>query len=319
VSHETLLDVLGLAKAYGALKAVDQIGFAVRRGEIYGLLGPNGAGKTTTISCVCGLLKPDAGRITLDGIDLAADPLAFKRRIGVVPQEVAIYGDLTVQENLAFWGRLAGLRGAALRAGIDEVATAVGLIGQARTAARKLSGGFQRRLNLAIGLVHRPALLLLDEPTVGIDVETRVKVLELVRRTARGGTAVLYTTHYLEEAQELCDRIGILDRGRILAEGTLEELRRLVGEGQILTLRGAFSSQQLQAALGREPAARIVSLEDGRAMIEVRAEGSSVPAVLARVLGEGIVVGGVSIQEPSLEAVFLKLTGRELRSGEEPA
>ncbi len=313
--RETLLAVERLSKSYGSTRAVDDISFRVRQGEIYGLLGPNGAGKTTTISCACGLLKPDAGRILIDEIDLQAQPNEFKRRIGVVPQEVAIYGDLTARENVSFWGELAGLRGEALKRRVNEVLAIVGMEGHARQSARKLSGGYKRRLNLAIGMVHEPRLLLLDEPTVGIDVEARLQILEIVRATVARGAAVLYTTHYLEEAQDLCHRIGIMDEGRILAEGTLDELRQTVGTGRILTLRGAFSADALRAAVGEDPSLRVVGLEDGLAMLDVGAGSRDVPRVLERILGQGLGVEGVSIQEPSLQAVFLKLTGREYAAG----
>jgi ABC-2 type transport system ATP-binding protein len=308
-----MLAVESLSKTYGSLKAVDDVSFGVSPGEIYGLLGPNGAGKTTTISCVCGLLKPDQGRTQLDGIDLAADPIAFKRRIGVVPQEIATYGDLSARENLSFWGQLAGLRGGELRRRIDEVLAEVGLSDRAREPSSKFSGGMKRRLNLAIGMVHSPQLLLLDEPTVGIDVQARLNILEVVRRVARSGTAVLYTTHYLEEAQDLCDRIGILDHGKLLAEGNLEHLKRLVGEGEILTLRGGFTADALRGVVADDPAVRIISLEDGSAMLDVGTASGEVSKTLAKILSQGLPVDDVSIQEPSLEGVFLKLTGRALR------
>jgi ABC-2 type transport system ATP-binding protein len=309
----TMLTVEQLSKSYAALKAVDAVSLSVRAGEIYGLLGPNGAGKTTTIACVCGLLQPDAGRITLDEIDLATDPRGFKRRIGVVPQEIALYDDLSATENVSFWGQLAGLRGRALRERTAAVLEAVGLADRAGEPARKFSGGMRRRLNLAVGMVHEPQLLLLDEPTVGIDVQARLNILDVVRAVARAGAAVLYTTHYLEEAQELCDRIGIMDHGVILAEGSMRELKRMVGEGQILVLRGGFAAEELRGLIGVDPQVRIVALEDHHAMLDVTAESAGLSAALARILGSGLAVEDVSIQEPGLQSVFLKLTGRELR------
>jgi ABC-2 type transport system ATP-binding protein len=308
-----MLDVRDLAKSFGALRAVDGISFQVKPGEIYGLLGPNGAGKTTTISCICNLMRPDAGTIVLDEIDLAAEPLRFKARIGVVPQETALYGDLSARENLQFWGGLAGLRGHALHQRAEAALEAVGLAERAREPARKLSGGMRRRLNLAIGMLHEPRLLLLDEPTVGIDIQARLNILDVVRGIARRGAAILYTTHYLEEAQELCDRIGIVDHGRILAEGSLTELKHLVGEGQIVSLRGRFRADELRDLIANDARVRIASLEDGRALLNVGAAREVAAEVLARVLSRGLGVDDVSIQEPSLQGVFLKLTGRELR------
>ncbi len=308
-----MLTIENLSKAFGSLKAVKDISFHVNPGEIYGLLGPNGAGKTTTISCICGLLQADSGRVELEGVDLGSDPIGFKRRIGVVPQEIATYGDLSARENLHFWGGLAGLRGADLKRRTRDVLEAVGLHERAREPSRKFSGGMKRRLNLAIGMIHEPRLLLLDEPTVGIDVQARLNILKVVRSIAQGGVAVLYTTHYLEEAQDLCDRIGIMDDGEILAEGTLKELKRMVGEGEILTLNGSFSGDALRSAVGTDPDVRIVSLEDNNAMLDVGAGRGEAAAVLGRILSEGLTIDDISIQAPSLQGVFLKFTGRELR------
>ncbi len=282
-----MLAVERLAKSYGSQRAVDGISFEVHPGEIYGLLGPNGAGKTTTISCVCGLLAPDAGRTTLHGIDVAADPIAFKQMIGVVPQENATYGDLTAGENARFWGGLAGLGGSRLRQRVREVLDLVGLADRPRDPVRKFSGGMKRRLNLAVGMVHEPQLLLLDEPTVGIDVHARLHILEVVRAVAKKGAAVLYTTHYLEEAQHLCDRIGIMDHGKILAEGTLDELKALVGEGEILTLRGTFSVDELREAVGQDERVRVVDIKDGSAMLDVGTSRGEVSEVLGRVMRRG--------------------------------
>ena len=307
-----MLSVTNLAKCFGTLKAVRGISFDVKPGEIYGLLGRNGAGKTTTISCICGLLKPDSGRAVLAGVDLHNDPIGFKRMIGIVPQEIAIYGDLSVVENIRFWGELAGLRGQELKSSVADAVEMVDLTEKLKGPCQKLSGGMKRRLNLAIGMVHKPKLLLLDEPTVGIDVDTRIQILEVVRRVAAQGTAVLYTTHYLEEAQDLCRRIGIMERGAILAEGNLEELCRMVGEGQILSLSGGFSADALRGAIGTDPHVRIVSIEDGAALLDIAAEQGSVSAVLQRILAQEIPVEGISIREPSLQGVFLKVTGRDL-------
>lgn len=308
-----MLEIRELSKSFGTIQAVERVSFQVGPGEIYGLLGPNGAGKTTTLSCVCGLLRPDAGQIRLDATSLAEAPIAFKRRIGVVPQEVAIYGDLTARENLNFWGGMAGLRGAELRQRTAAVLERVGLAERAREAVRTFSGGMKRRLNLAAGILHQPDLLLLDEPTVGIDVQARLNILEIVREVARAGAHVLYTTHDLEEAQGLCDRIGILDHGRILAEGTLAELKRVVGEGEVVTLRGGFTPEQVRAALAAVPQVRPLSLEAGHAVLDAGPGGGAVVELLGRVRAQGLAVEDITIQAPSLQGVFLKLTGRELR------
>ena len=247
-----------LTKKFGDKTAVDGVSFHVDGGEIYGLLGPNGASKTTTLSMLSGLLAPDSGRITFEGVDLAADPIGCKAKLGVVPQEVAVYEELSALENVRFWGSLYGLSGKALAAAAEQALARVELTGRARDAVKKYSGGMKRRLNLALGMVHSPRALLLDEVTAGIDPQARASILEVVRAVADDGTAVIYTTHYLEEAERLCARLAIMDRGRVVA---------------------------LDA-----PA-----------------------ALLGAIYGKGLAIDRIAIEPPSLNALFLKLTGRELR------
>jgi ABC-2 type transport system ATP-binding protein len=302
-----------LSKRYGELRAVDGISFEVRRGEIYGLLGPNGAGKTTTLSMLAGLLQPDEGRILFEGTDIGAEPLKVKQNLGVVPQEVALYEELTGRENLRFWGGLYGLGGTALKQAVERVLEQVGLTGKADSRVDKYSGGMKRRLNLSLGLVHSPRVVLMDEPTVGIDPQARANILDVVRSVAAAGTTVLYTTHYLEEAETLCDRVGIMDHGRILAEGTLEELKQMLGDGELITVRGSFDADSAQARLGELEGARVINAEEGRLVLAASGDGKLAVDLLTRVLGSDLPVDGVSIQPPSLNSLFLKLTGRELR------
>jgi ABC-2 type transport system ATP-binding protein len=308
-----MIQVENLHKSYGSTKAVDGISFRVAAGEIYGLLGPNGAGKTTTISCISGLLAPDSGRVLVADTDLATDPILARRSLGVVPQETAIYETLSASENVAYFASLHGITGKDARLRVAESLERVGLDPAAKTASRKFSGGMKRRLNLAIGLVHHPRALLLDEPTVGIDPQARINILDVVRELQREGTAILYTTHYLEEAEQLCDHVGIVDKGRILAEGTIAELRQLVGEGTVVTLRGTFGAEKFRAALGPSDGVKIVSLEDNAAMVSVTGERRAASDLLASVLRSGLDVADITMQEPSLQSVFIKLTGRELR------
>jgi ABC-2 type transport system ATP-binding protein len=229
-----MLKVSAISKAFGALRAVDGVSFHVSEGEIYGLLGPNGAGKTTTISMVCGLLRPDAGEIFVQGKSFSANPAQAKRLMGVTPQDLALYEELTGRENLEFWGRIAGLKAAEARKRGVELLEALSLADRADDAVKNYSGGMKRRINLGCALMHRPKLLLLDEPTVGIDPQARARILEFVTGLRSTGTAILYTTHYLEEAETLCQRIGIIDHGKLLAEGTLgqlQEIRKAIGRG----------------------------------------------------------------------------------------
>lgn len=308
-----VIETENLAKRFGDIRAVDRVSFRVHAGEIYGLLGPNGAGKTTTLSMLSGLLDPDDGRITLDGIDLASDPLEAKSRLGVVPQETALYEDLTARENLRFWGGLYGLAGARLDQAIESVLGQVGLEARSREPVRRFSGGMKRRLNLALGMVQRPRVLLLDEPTVGIDPQARLNILDVVREVAGDGTTVLYTTHYLEEAETLCDRIGIMDHGRILAEGTLDELKRMVGEEEVVTVRGRFEEVSARETLEKIDGVRVLTVEPERLVLAAGGSGQAAVKLLSAVSAGGFDVDGVWIQPPSLNSLFLKLTGRELR------
>jgi ABC-2 type transport system ATP-binding protein len=303
-----------LAKRFGELRAVDGVSFETRPGEIFGLLGPNGAGKTTTLSMLSGVLRPDEGRVLFDGIDLAAEPLRVKAQFGVVPQETALYEDLSARENLRFWAGLYDLTGKTLDEAVDRTLEHVGLDARANDAVKTYSGGMKRRLNLGIGLVHRPRAVLLDEPTVGIDPQARNRILDVVRDVARAGTTVLYTTHYLEEAERLCDRIAILDQGKILAEGTLDELKQQAGENDLVSITGVFDAAAARSAVRDVSQARVMSADDGRLVLSTAGDGHGAVEVLSRVLSSsGIEVHSVSIQPPSLNSLFLDLTGRELR------
>jgi ABC-2 type transport system ATP-binding protein len=308
-----MITVERLCRTFGDLVAVDDVSFEVRDGEILGLLGPNGAGKTTTLCMISGVLKPDSGRVLVDGRDIWLEPTVVKRDLGVVPQEVAVYEDLTARDNLSFWGSLYGLSGSELRERVDEGLTRVGLADRAGDRVKGFSGGMKRRLNLCMGLLHRPRFLLLDEPTVGIDPQARLNILEVIRGVTAGGTTVLYTTHYMEEAQELCDRIAIIDHGRILTVGTLDELTRLAGEAEVLRLAGGFDGIQARDRLQSIAGVRVLQAGDGSATLSVAAGGPGLLAVLPAVLSSGLPLDDVSIQRPNLQSVFISLTGRELR------
>jgi len=308
-----VIQVEHLRRTFGSLVAVDDISFEVRDGEIFGLLGPNGAGKTTTINMICGVLQPDGGRVLVDDADIWIEPKKVKQSLGVVPQEIAVYEDLTARDNLNFWGALYGLGGSGLKGRVDEVLSRVGLAERAGDKVKQFSGGMKRRLNLCMGLLHCPKFLLLDEPTVGIDPQARLNILEVIREVAAGGTTVLYTTHYMDEAEELCDRIAIIDHGKILTEGTLDELTKMAGEGEMVRLTGTFDPDRGRDLLGRLDGVQLHSVEDGRAVLSVAADGPGLTGVLPRLLESELAVNDVSIQKPSLQSVFIRLTGRELR------
>jgi ABC-2 type transport system ATP-binding protein len=310
---EPLLVCADLRKRYKDLTAVDGVSFHIARGETYGLLGPNGAGKTTTISMVCGLLERDGGSVTVAGLPMGIETTEAKARIGYVPQDLAIYPDLSARENLRFFGRLQRLRGAALDTRVAAILELTGLTERADDRTEAYSGGMKRRLNIGIGLLHEPQLLVLDEPTVGVDPQSRNAILEAVDELRRGGMSILYTTHYMEEAERLCDRIGIIDAGRILAEGTRRELVAMVGQLDRVTLAATGSLQSATVALAGLDRIESASTADGS--IELTAQGARtlLPAILETASAAGALVNSVEVTEPDLEAVFLHLTGRALR------
>jgi ABC-2 type transport system ATP-binding protein len=308
----SMLAVERLTKSFGAIRAVEAVSFEVRPGEIYGLLGPNGAGKTTTISMISGLLKPDAGEVSVAGIPFWSDPQKAKRIMGVVPQELAIYEELTGRENLEFWGRMAGLSARDARARTVELLAALTLTDRAKDAVKTYSGGMKRRINLGCALLHHPQLLLLDEPTVGIDPQARLNILEFIRNLRAGGTAILYTTHYLEEAETLCQRIGIIDHGRLLAEGTLAELQERLGGDRVFALEADFKNASPDTWVGFRERFRVIQKSEKQ--LVVSAIGVRDPAdCLKELLGLPVHVENVTLKRPSLNDVFLQLTGRELR------
>jgi ABC-2 type transport system ATP-binding protein len=307
-----LLELDRLIKSFGALRAVDGVSFAVHAGEIYGLLGPNGAGKTTTISMISGLLRPEAGTVKVDGAPFWSDPRRAKALMGVVPQDLALYEELTAAENLEFWGRIAGLDHQAARARSAELLEALALTDRARDAVKTFSGGMKRRVNLGCALLHRPRLLLLDEPTVGIDPQARLKILEFIRRLRDTGTAVLYTTHYLEEAETLCSRLGIIDHGRMLAEGTVRELQDRVGGDRLFVLEGAWAGAQPETWPVLRERYRLLQRSDRQ--LTVAALTPRDPAdCLRELLALPVPPVNVTHKQPSQNDVFLQLTGRELR------
>ena len=308
-----VLGVKGLVKRYGAHTVVDDVSFHIGAGETYGLLGPNGAGKTTIISMVAGLIPAASGSIELAGSAMTPGSTRVKGHIGLVPQELAIYPDLTAKENLRFFGRLQGLHGQELKRRTGEVLDLIGLADRAGEQTKKFSGGMKRRLNIGIGLLHRPTLLILDEPTVGVDPQSRNSILESVEGLATEGMAVLYTTHYMEEAERLCDRIAIIDEGRIQAEGTRSELVELTGGVDRIDLHGSGNTGAAATALRR--LAGVQHVDGGAAGLTLTVHNG--PGLLAPIVAEaggaGMALTSVEIVRPDLESVFLHLTGKALR------
>ncbi|HLS49810.1 MAG TPA: ABC transporter ATP-binding protein [Actinomycetaceae bacterium] len=308
-----VLEVRGLTKRFGDRLAVDDVSFTIAPGETYGLLGPNGAGKTTTISMAAGLLGADSGTAHLLGEDMGPNRAAPKAHLGLVPQELAIYPDLSAHENLAYFGRLQGLHGRELRHRIDEVLGTIGLRDRAKGPTKTFSGGMKRRLNIGIALLHSPQLLILDEPTVGVDPQSRNAILESVEQLAAEGMAVLYTTHYMEEAERLCDRIGIIDSGRLQAEGSHLELVSITGGHDRIRLTGTGDTDAALRALRELPAVAGAEALDGEVHLTVQEAPTTVAAVVSAATGAGMHLRDVEIARPSLESVFLHLTGKALR------
>jgi len=310
-----ILQVENLVKRYGDLTAVKGISFSMEPGEIFSLLGPNGAGKTTTIAMLSTLINPTSGDALIDGHSIVRQSYVVREAIGIVPQEIALYEDLSARENLLFWGQMYGLSGGGLRQRIGEVLAETGLGEKANQRVKTFSGGMKRRLNIGVGLLHRPTLLFMDEPTVGIDPQSRRAILETIKDLNRQGMSILYTTHYMEEAQELSHRVGIIDHGEMIAIGTQDELVRRVGQKETLLL--SFSDEQSIAPLVEKiqpiPGVFQVTAEDNRLNVLVNSADELLPTIVQVCSEANLKIRAVHIEEPDLEAVFLQLTGRALR------
>ncbi len=310
-----ILEVKELKKNYGDFQAVKGVSFEIKDGEIFSLLGPNGAGKTTTISMLSTLYEPTAGDATIAGHSIKKEPMKVKNAIGVVPQDLALYEDLSAKENLLFWGQMYNLSGKSLSSRVDEVLEQIGLTDKAKHKVKTYSGGMKRRVNIGVGLLHKPKLLFMDEPTVGIDPQSRRAILDTVKDLNKQGMTVLYTTHYMEEAEELSNRVGIIDHGELIAIGTQKELTKQVGETETL---------MLHIGENEDPSALIPSLKEIKNILDANVIGNEISIVtpsakdvLASVVTKanerGIKIHSIDIREPNLEAVFLHLTGRALR------
>jgi ABC-2 type transport system ATP-binding protein len=308
-----MIEVSGLRKSYHEFEAVKGVSFQARPGEIFGLLGPNGAGKTTTIHCICGLIRPTGGAIRVLGHDAASQ--AARAQLGIVPQEAALYEDLTALENLMYWGGAQRLRGASLKSRVREALELVGLQDRAREPVKRFSGGMKRRLNFACGIVHQPRALLLDEPIVGVDPQSRVRLLELVRDQARQGACVLYTTHHMEEAEQLCHRMAVMDHGRLIAQGTLDQLRAELNERDLLRLTGVFDPEKSRAALLPLHDIEIHQCDPETILVSMKDAPARLSPVLSTLSAAGADIRGTILKQPSLESLFVKLTGKELRDG----
>ena len=310
-----ILEVHNLVKNYGDFQAVKGISFSIKEGEIFSLLGPNGAGKTTTISMLSTLYTPTSGDATIAGHSVTKHHMNVRNAIGVVPQDLALYEDLSARENLIFWGQMYSLSGTALKNRVEEVLGQIGLVDKAKDRIKTYSGGMKRRVNIGVGLLHKPKLLFMDEPTVGIDPQSRRAILDTVKDLNKQGMTVLYTTHYMEEAEELSDRVGIIDHGELIAIGTQKELTKQVGETETLVLH---------IGENEDPEALVASFKGIKGVLEANAINHEISVithsaadvmapVVTKANERGIKIHSIDIREPNLEAVFLHLTGRALR------
>jgi ABC-2 type transport system ATP-binding protein len=310
---EPILVAQDLHKAYGDVKAVDGISLQVARGEVFGLLGPNGAGKTTTISMLTGLLEPTEGRITVDGLDLETHTNEVKAKLGLVPQELALYPTLSARQNLEFFGRIYGLKGKELRQRVDEVLAMIGLTERADEAIEDYSGGMKRRVNIGAGLLHKPKMLFLDEPTVGVDPQSRNAIFEGVEELNRAGMSVIYTTHYMEEAQRLCHRVAIVDEGKVIALDTPSALIRSLGGGIILISVAEGWAEEVAERTVQVSAVKSAARTDGQIKIETHRLQEALIGILDITNQLDVSITSIEMLEPNLESVFLHLTGKRLR------
>jgi ABC-2 type transport system ATP-binding protein len=306
-----MISVTDLKKSYGSTVALKGISFTIHPGEFYGLLGPNGAGKSTTIGIMSTLVHPDNGTVVIDGNDLRQNPKQCKQVIGVVPQEIALYNDLSATDNLLFWGSLYGVSKSDLQVRIDETLKLFGLFERRNDKVKTYSGGMKRRINIAAALLHKPKILFMDEPTVGIDPQSRNLIFEVMEKLHQQGMTIVYTTHYMEEAERFCDRIGIIDNGTIVAQGTLEELKQQGGEKESLVISGNNIDEEKTAKLRASGYA--VSRSDGKLTFLSSALKTEMPKMIVACNDCGVEIEHIDIRRVNLETVFLSLTGKQLR------
>ncbi|MBD7915708.1 ABC transporter ATP-binding protein [Clostridium sp. Sa3CUN1] len=308
-----VVEIKDLVKKYDTTIAVDNINLSIEEGEIYGILGPNGAGKSTTISLICSLLNPSFGEIKILGEDIRKKSISIKRNIGLVPQNIALYRNFTAYENVKFFGELYGLRGQELSEAIDEALEFTGLLEFKKKKAEEFSGGMLRRLNIACAIVHNPKILIMDEPTVGIDPQSRNNIMQAVKELNRKGVTIIYTTHYMEEAENLCSKIAIIDNGKIIVEGTKEELKDMVSDKRILNIGvdnvykvNIENLRNIEGVIG-------VSIDEGNVIITSSKEVNNLSKLIKEISEEELKINDLRFKEITLETVFLSLTGKKLR------
>jgi len=310
-----MIEVANLTKTFDNTAAVNNISLSIKSGELFGLLGPNGAGKTTFINMLTGLVKQDTGIIKINGVDIKRNTVETKKTIGFVPQELAFYKDLSAYENLKFFGGLYGLRKQQLKEAVSYALEFTGLIDSSKKTAKTFSGGMKRRLNIACGIVHKPKLIFMDEPTVGIDPQSRNHILRSVEKLQRSGCTIIYTTHYMEEAEDICSRIAIIDKGKIIAGGTKKELQQLIKDCSrvIISTKGIhqIKTEEIKKIQGVQQ----VDVQDSKTIITSDIDIHNINQIVAAFSSQEITISNIETDTPTLETVFLNLTGRKLQSG----
>jgi ABC-2 type transport system ATP-binding protein len=308
-----VVEIKNLVKRYGDFLAVDNIDLSIDNGEIFGLLGPNGAGKTTAINCMIGMQKQDKGKIILFDKEFNGNDSSIKSDIGIVPQDLALYMDLTCYENVAFFARLYGLKGELLKTKIQEALEFTGLWDRRKDLAKKLSGGMKRRLNIACAIVHQPKLIIMDEPTVGIDPQSRNHILEAVRELNKRGSSIIYTSHYMEEVEELCSRIAIMDHGKVIAQGTKEELKSFITVEEKIQIELSSINYTLVDCIKQVSGVKECVFKDNNLAIVSEKDSKNLSKIIDCIVATDVGILSMNIDKPTLETVFLTLTGRTLR------
>lgn len=308
-----MIEFKSITKSYGNILALDDISFNIKKGEIFGLLGPNGAGKSTTVNILNTLLKPDSGEIFIDGVNLYSDPDSCKMVMGIVPQEIALYENLSAMQNLVFWGGLYRVPGSELRTKATEILELIGLTGRKDDSIRTFSGGMKRRINIACSLLHNPKILVLDEPTSGVDPQSRNHIYDLIEDLNRKGITIIYTTHYMYEAERLCDTIAIIDHGSIRARGTLQELRTISGSRDIVTLKLSDLNDRIAEHITNNIPLALIDYESNTIKVECENVGNELSTILKQVQMAGAEIKSIKSHDADLESIFLKLTGKKLR------
>lgn len=310
---DSMIRLKSVSKSYGNIVSLDDISLDIRKGEIFGLLGPNGAGKSTIVNILNTLIGPDSGEIYIDGVSLYAAPDQCKMIMGIVPQEIALYENLTAIENLLFWGGLYKVHASKLKKNASEILELIGLSGRKNDRIRTFSGGMKRRINIACSLLHKPRILVMDEPTSGVDPQNRNHIYDIIENLNREGITIIYTTHYMDEAERLCDTIAIIDHGTIRAQGSIQELREISGAMAIITLKLSYLNDKITNYLSQSLSSAVIDSSLNTVKVECNNVSNEISGILKHIQLAGAEIKSIDTQDADLESIFLKLTGKRLR------